>query len=80
MTDRQRRLGIDSTFEKAYAKSQIEAGQPLPLEGTVFLSVRDADKARIMSTLVPRLAACARAIVAMQQGKFEVHSLQRIHA
>jgi carbamoyl-phosphate synthase large subunit len=38
-------MGIDAVFELAYWKSQIAAGQQLPMEGTVFLSARDSDKA-----------------------------------
>jgi carbamoyl-phosphate synthase large subunit len=37
-------MGRDSNFGRAFAKSQIGAGQKLPLSGTVFISVRDADK------------------------------------
>jgi carbamoyl-phosphate synthase large subunit len=37
-------MGRDSNFGRAFAKSQIGAGQKLPLAGTVFISVRDADK------------------------------------
>ncbi|HMP89512.1 MAG TPA: carbamoyl-phosphate synthase large subunit [Kiritimatiellia bacterium] len=37
-------MGIDMTFELAYWKSQIAAGQKLPKEGGVFLSARDSDK------------------------------------
>ena len=37
-------MGIDTTFEAAYWKSQIAAGQKLPMAGTIFLSARDADK------------------------------------
>ena len=37
-------MGIDATFELAYWKSQIAAGQKLPSEGSVFLSARDSDK------------------------------------
>ncbi|HMO50953.1 MAG TPA: carbamoyl-phosphate synthase large subunit [Kiritimatiellia bacterium] len=37
-------MGIDRTFELAYWKSQIAAGQKLPKEGGVFLSARDSDK------------------------------------
>jgi carbamoyl-phosphate synthase large subunit len=40
-------MGIDRSFALAFAKSQVEAGQPLPLEGQVFISVKDSDKARI---------------------------------
>jgi carbamoyl-phosphate synthase large subunit len=38
-------MGIDSSFSVAYAKAQIAAGQKMPLHGTVFISMRDADKA-----------------------------------
>jgi carbamoyl-phosphate synthase large subunit len=37
-------MGIDSTVGMAFLKSQIAAGNPLPLSGNVFLSVRDEDK------------------------------------
>jgi carbamoyl-phosphate synthase large subunit len=37
-------MGMDSSFEAAYWKSQIAAGQHLPDAGTVFLSAKDADK------------------------------------
>jgi carbamoyl-phosphate synthase large subunit len=38
-------MGIDRTFGLAFAKSQIAAGNRLPTEGTVFLSLADRDKA-----------------------------------
>jgi carbamoyl-phosphate synthase large subunit len=37
-------MGIDESFEMAYAKSQIAAGQKLPLAGKIFVSVQDKDK------------------------------------
>jgi carbamoyl-phosphate synthase large subunit len=37
-------MGIDMNFELAYWKSQIAAGQKLPLSGRVFVSARDSDK------------------------------------
>jgi carbamoyl-phosphate synthase large subunit len=39
-------MGIDASFERAFAKSQLGAGVVLPERGTVFLSVKDADKNR----------------------------------
>jgi carbamoyl-phosphate synthase large subunit len=52
-------------FPTAFAKAERAAGRPLPREGTVFLSVRDADKAAAV-TLARRLhdlgfALCATA-------------------
>ena len=37
-------MGLDVSFERAFAKSQLGAGIILPDAGTVFLSVKDADK------------------------------------
>ncbi len=37
-------MGIATTFGAAYAKSQIAAFGPLPLSGTVFVSLSDLDK------------------------------------
>ncbi len=41
-------MGIDATFEAAFLKSQIGAGMDLPEAGTVFISVKDSDKAGII--------------------------------
>lgn len=41
-------MGIDYEFGSAFAKSQIAAGQNLPTEGAVFISVMDKDKADII--------------------------------
>ncbi len=49
-------MGIDRTFPVAYAKSQMAAGASLPLTGTVYISVRDADKKAIIAP-ARRLAA-----------------------
>ena len=40
-------MGIDSDFGRAFAKSQLAAGQYLPTAGTVFISVRDSDKKQV---------------------------------
>jgi carbamoyl-phosphate synthase large subunit len=37
-------MGIDRTFGLAFAKSQIAAGEGLPLGGTIFFSLADRDK------------------------------------
>jgi len=42
-------MGIDETFGAAFAKSQLAAGQILPMSGKVFLSLRDHDKRGIIS-------------------------------
>jgi carbamoyl-phosphate synthase large subunit len=44
-------MGLDKSFAIAFAKSQLGAGSRLPRSGTVFVSVRDADKPRILDSL-----------------------------
>ncbi|MGD0562551.1 MAG: carbamoyl-phosphate synthase large subunit [Roseiarcus sp.] len=44
-------MGIDRTFEIAFAKSQLGAGAGLPRSGTIFVSLRDADKAGVVAPL-----------------------------
>ena len=41
-------MGVDSNFGRAFMKSQLAAGQRLPLEGTVFISVNDRDKDSVL--------------------------------
>jgi carbamoyl-phosphate synthase large subunit len=42
-------MGLDASFARAFAKAQLGAGVKLPRAGTVLLSVRDGDKAAIVS-------------------------------
>jgi carbamoyl-phosphate synthase large subunit len=44
-------MGIDRDYALAFAKSQIGSGNQLPLNGTVFVSVRDADKSGIVAPI-----------------------------
>ena len=37
-------MGIDTDFGRAFAKSQLGSGTTVPVDGTVFISVRDRDK------------------------------------
>ena len=41
-------MGIAAKFGHAYAKDQLGAGQRMPTEGTVFISVQDGDKAAVL--------------------------------
>lgn len=41
-------MGQDEDFGMAYAKTQMAAKPALPLEGNVFLSVKDSDKAKAL--------------------------------
>ncbi len=38
-------MGLDMDFGRAFAKSQLGAGSKVPVEGVVFVSVKDQDKA-----------------------------------
>jgi carbamoyl-phosphate synthase large subunit len=44
-------MGIAGSFETAFAKSQLGGGTRVPRSGTVFVSVRDSDKPRIVEAL-----------------------------
>lgn len=44
-------IGLDTDFALAFAKSQLGAGVDLPREGTVFVSVRDGDKDRVLTAV-----------------------------
>jgi carbamoyl-phosphate synthase large subunit len=44
-------MGLDRSFEIAFAKSQIGGGSGLPKSGTLFVSVRDVDKPRILDAI-----------------------------
>jgi carbamoyl-phosphate synthase large subunit len=56
-------MGVDTSFGLAFAKSQIAAGTLLPMQGKVFLSVRDHDKAAALP-IAQRLVANGFAIIA----------------
>jgi len=55
-------MGIDADLGVAYMKAQIAAGQKLPLEGKVFISVNDRDKRGIVD-VAKRLATLGYEIV-----------------
>jgi len=44
-------IGLDASFGVAFAKSQLGSGTQVPKAGSVFVSVRDADKQRILPTM-----------------------------
>src|SRR6185295_15989379 len=50
-------MGVADNFGEAFAKAQVAAGQKLPIQGTVFISVTDHDK--------PHVADLARKFVDM---------------
>jgi carbamoyl-phosphate synthase large subunit len=66
-------MGIDEDFGRAFIKSQIAAGQLLPRQGTVFVSVKNRDK-RAVILVAQRLEALGFQLVATQG---TVKALQR---
>src|SRR5690606_10337780 len=41
-------MGVDRSYAVAFAKSQLASGSRVPASGTLFVSVKDADKDRIL--------------------------------
>jgi carbamoyl-phosphate synthase large subunit len=56
-------MGLDTNFARAFAKAQLGAGVKLPLAGTAFLSVKEADKEAIVP-VARRLAEMGFSILA----------------
>ncbi len=66
-------MGLDRDFAVAFAKSQIGAGQKMPMGGTVFVSVKDRDKERIGAPL-KELSAMGFKIVATRGTKRQLEA------
>ncbi|MDP2329709.1 MAG: carbamoyl-phosphate synthase large subunit [Reyranella sp.] len=56
-------MGLDTNFGRAFAKSQLGAGSKVPVEGVVFVSVKDQDKAAMVKP-VKRLIDLGFTVVA----------------
>jgi carbamoyl-phosphate synthase large subunit len=56
-------MGLDQDFGRAFAKSQLGSGGKVPVEGAVFVSVKDADK-QAMVKPVKRLVDLGFKVVA----------------
>ena len=75
-------MGLDNDLGIAYAKSQMAAGGPLPLQGKVFITVTDADKpfipavAKLFVDLGFELVSTGRTAQVLEAVGFKV---QRIH-
>ena len=53
-------MGIDSDFDMAFGKALIGGGMRLPDGGTVFVSVKDADKDNILPAVRKWLSSASR--------------------
>ena len=58
-------MGIDESFGMAFYKSQLAAGQIIPTSGTVFVSVKDNDKPKVLS-YVKKLKSLGFNLIATQ--------------
>ena len=77
-------MGIDADFSLAFAKAQIAASSSLPLEGTVFLSVKDRDKmaivpiARSLHEMGFKLAATSGTAKVLSESKIPADAIKKI--
>ena len=78
-------MGIDNDFGRAFAKAQLGASVDLPVEGCVFLSVRDRDKDAIC-TIAAELAdmgfdliASGGTAAALTEAGIEVTQINKVH-
>ena len=70
-------MGIDTDYAVAFAKSQLGGGANVPTAGTVFVSVKDGDKERIVPA-VKALAAMGFQVIATggTQRHLESHGVE----
>jgi carbamoyl-phosphate synthase large subunit len=70
-------MGIDRDYAIAFAKSQLGGGSRLPLTGTVFVSVKDGDKDKVVGP-VRDLAEMGFRIIATRGTKrhLDAHGIQ----
>ncbi|MBL8831547.1 MAG: carbamoyl-phosphate synthase large subunit [Rhodospirillales bacterium] len=77
-------MGIDADFGHAFAKAQMGASQKLPTTGTVFVSVRDADKkaivapARKLASLGFRIMATGGTAAYLQKSGLDVVLVNKV--
>ena len=78
-------MGIDMTFGKAFFKAERSAFNPLPQEGTVFVSVRDEDKmemvriARILVANGLKLIGTAGTKKYLEANDIPVTAISKVH-
>ena len=57
-------MGWDRSFARAFLKAQLGAGTVLPTEGTVFISIKDADKGPQLVETAEMLTALGLSLMA----------------
>ena len=77
-------MGIDEQFPLAFAKSQIAAGNDLPRQGTVFISMADrykramVDPARRLKALGFRILSTAGTAHVLREAGIEVEAIRKV--
>jgi carbamoyl-phosphate synthase large subunit len=77
-------MGLDENFGRAFAKSQIGAGLRLPLDGNVFISLKDSDKdeaiapARALVDMGFRLIATRGTATALEEAGLPVTRINKV--
>jgi len=71
-------MGIDTSFGKAFFKAELAASEELPLKGTIFLSVKNDDKRKIVF-IAKRLVDLGFKIIATK-GTYKVLKSNNIKA
>jgi len=78
-------MGIDTDFGKAFAKAELAASERLPLDGTVFVSMNDRDKAAVVpvaKSLIDlgfRIVATAGTRQVLQDNGLNVDLVLKLH-
>jgi carbamoyl-phosphate synthase large subunit len=63
-------MGIDSDFDRAFAKSQLGGGTKVPLSGTAFISVKETDKKHMVAPAKELVALGFKLIATRGTAKF----------
>jgi len=77
-------MGIDQNMGLAYAKSQLASGNPIPMKGTVFISLNDRDKRHLealgkdLAELGFKLIATKGTAAALQSYGIEVEPIFKV--
>ncbi|MEM6781799.1 MAG: carbamoyl-phosphate synthase large subunit [Pseudomonadota bacterium] len=77
-------MGLDIDFAQAFAKSQLAAGTILPTGGTVFLSVKNADKddlvpiAKELAELGFKMVATSGTCTVLKEAGLDVEKINKV--
>ncbi|MDB9457504.1 carbamoyl-phosphate synthase large subunit [Dolichospermum circinale CS-545/17] len=78
-------MGIDRDFGRAFAKAELGAGEKLPLQGTVFVSMSDRDKP-LAADVIKEFIKLGFTIMAtqgtrqiLQKAELDVTSILKLH-